>query len=290
MESSLELFYHKDKGNVYTSFEFMDKNYQIENDSIKIKIKNELFTREPLISEIKLYNKEENISNSFLFNLYKGENIGHLILNYFFKESGNTYELIFREEEKLIIKFGETKISNCDNFGNKFRKRCLLINYVNSQIKINDTNIIFYIYLQAFENNNCHNFQLSFYSVTKKLISVKKIEANKKEINLSFESNLLKNFLDDLNNFIDKEDEKIILSNTSLIQKYKKLKDIELIMLNLSKEEISKLFNKNEYFDVYYLKRLGNIIYKKKNKNLLYIKGLINYLGDIKNTISNDNS
>ena len=53
MESSIEFFYHKDKGNIYTSFEFMDKNYQIENDSIKIKIKNELFTRKTLISEIK---------------------------------------------------------------------------------------------------------------------------------------------------------------------------------------------------------------------------------------------
>ena len=290
MESSIELFYHKDKGNIYTSFIFMDKNYQIENDSIKIKIKNELFNREPLISEIKLYNKEENISNSFLFNLYKGENIGHLILNYFFKESGNTYELIFKKEEKLIIKFGETEINNFDTFGNKLRKRCLLINYVNSQIKINDTNIIFYIYLQAFENDYCHNFQLSFYSVTKKLISVKKIEENKKEINLSFNTNLLKNFLDDLNNFIDKEDEKIILDETSVIQKYKKLKDEELIRLNLSKEELLKLFNKNEYFNIYYLKRLGNIIYIKKKKNLLYIKGLISYLEDIKTIISNDNS
>ena len=100
MKSSFTLFYYKETEKIYNSFKFMDKIYQIENDSITIPIKNELFTSEPLITEIQLCNEKEKFYDIFNFNLYKGENIGNLFLDVNYAKIGRTYELIFREENK----------------------------------------------------------------------------------------------------------------------------------------------------------------------------------------------
>jgi hypothetical protein len=289
MESSFTLFYYKETEKIYNSFKFMDKIYQIENESITIPIKNELFTSEPLITEIQLYNEKEHFYNIFNFNLYKGENIGNLFLDVNYSKIGRTYELIFREEN-INIEINKKEITHFDTLGNKYRKRCLLINFQKIFININNININFGIYIQFKANHK--SFQFSFYNIEKKLIVVKKIKQNKK-INLCFESNLLKTFLEDLKSFIINkgEDKKSIFKSIKL--KYECLKEEECRKLNISKNKLIEQFNKEEYFQIYYIKRLINTFYnnlKQIEKDFSYIEKILNYFEEIKIKISSEKS
>ena len=289
MKSSFTLFYYKETEKIYNSFKFMDKIYQIENDSITIPIKNELFTSEPLITEIQLCNEKEKFYDIFNFNLYKGENIGNLFLDVNYAKIGRTYELIFREEN-INIEINKKAITHFDTLGNKYRKRCLLINFQKIFININNININFGIYIQFKANHK--SFQFSFYNIEKKLIVVKKIKQNKK-ITLCFESNLLNTFLEDLNSFIINKGENKKLIFDSIKLKYECLKEEECRKLNISKNKLIEQFNKEEYFQLYYIKRLINTFYnnlKQIEKDFSYIEKIFNYFEEIKIKISSEKS
>ena len=289
MKSSFTLFYYKETEKIYNSFKFMDKIYQIENESITIPIKNELYTSEPLITEIQLCNEKEKFYDIFNFNLYKGENIGNLFLDVNYAKIGRTYELIFREEN-INIEINKKAITHFDTLGNKYRKRCLLINFQKIFININNININFGIYIQFKANHK--SFQFSFYNIEKKLIVVKKIKQNKK-ITLCFESNLLNTFLEDLNSFIINKGENKKLIFDSIKLKYECLKEEECRKLNISKNKLIEQFNKEEYFQLYYIKRLINTFYnnlKQIEKDFSYIEKIFNYFEEIKIKISSEKS
>ena len=276
---------------------FQKSIQDIETNEIILDIPKELFKykRDKIILSIELYedNSINQISQTYKFNVYKGENKVYVIIDTW---NNYVFEILFKNLENITISKGLQNYTQFDSLDNKYRKRLTLINFNESNILINNklysmNDIINTNY--KINDNLPKSFQISVEDLSEKIFIIKQL-SDLKELDLSYikdNKKILQNMMDELENLIiDKQ--KYSQKYAKFRKNYVKKTNQQVPNLNKENDYLNELYNNyNMDLDLFYNYFFNNFfINKNENFEFELIKNLVSYLKKIKNVLKKNNN
>ena len=300
MTSSIELNFFHISSKAISRFKlgFQESIQEIIDDEYRYNLPDELFkfNKDKAILTLKLFFSK--IEYEFLFDVYKGENIVYIQLDYLFK---TVFELIIYSNKTYFISIRKKKLEKFDSLGNKYRKRLTLINTDNT-IVINDKSInLLKIVYNNYGNDQSPTdfYQISAFfgneiSLDQSQFIIKKINKINEEVNLEIfgKKERLSDFLSEMEIAIKKEN--FFTSVHNFKTKYNDIFQIELPKLNKDSDYINYLFQIKNIIDLepFYINYLVNKIFKNEkilNNQQLLLLVTERIKQDFKNICSKDN-
>ena len=286
----VQFIFHFNALNYKYSLKIFNQTKKIVNKVISFQFFDNSFKDYQIFLPTKVYivDKEGYEMKDYTLNLIKG-------INYYNIYSFNNtclFECLFYNEKilNIIVNGEETeKYNECSNF-----KRFSFINLDTNIIKINGTEIDLFKYCpRDLEKEN--SFHLSFYDIQKKYI-VSKCITTINDMNFHNYYKQQNPSLYSFSNEIDKlkNDKSYFQNNISGIasiyaETYKNMKNDT--NLNLPKQELNSLLNREEYYDFFYsfskMKLFYNFFFKKDNTFQSFVK-LFKKLEKINNQLKSD--
>ena len=194
---------------------------------------------------ITLYDKTN--SNTFLFNIYYGNNIAYVQTDVL---SRHVYEFIFKDINTPNIKEDKYEFKELDNLGNNNRKRLTLINYKSDNIEIKgiDLSLSAIISENTLESEITFN-QISVLDLINQIFIIQPIrEKNEYDIKF-FENNKDKliEFEKDFNIFLKKNKYDYMAYGVKLEEKYGVMDEHGSLDLNRDINYLKNIFDNNSF-------------------------------------------
>ena len=269
MSASIDLFFFYSIQRIDRfKFSFLEKPRIINTKTINIPIPDTEFKygKDKSQMKIQLFLKDSNDYNEYEFNVYYSKNKAYIQLD---QLTLNSYEIILRNMGKLSITGISNEFTEFDSIENKDKKRLVLINYAERNIKINTVTYD----LSQIIQRNCEiissSYQISEIDLQAKKFIVKPFES-KTECDITFLKNnkdQYQSFANDLDNLFFSNDKDYPKNLEEIDQKYKDLSDYDFTNFHKTNEYLSKLFDSHKFLDTNFFFNFFKCMYFFEYKN-----------------------